>query len=174
MRGKVFGIVNLLCIDPGTDTSGFVILDNRTVLRAYKEIENTELVNELVRIRDQFYPYRMPALAYEMIASYGMPVGKSTFETCKWIGRFVQAYGATYCHAIYRKTDVCMALCGSTKAKDANIRQALLDRYEPLGGGKTPQIGTKKQPGPLFGVSSHAWSALAVGHAYLDKMEGKI
>lgn len=27
---------------------------------------------------------------------------------------------------------------------------------------KTIQVGTMKQPGPLYGMSSHVWSALAV------------
>ncbi|MNY62967.1 hypothetical protein D3C86_1998680 [compost metagenome] len=53
-------------------------------------------------------------------------------------------------------------LCKTPRAKDANVRQALLDMFPRTGGGKTPQIGTKAQPGPLFGVSSHAWAALGV------------
>ena len=62
---------------------------------------------------------------------------------------------------IYRM-DVKMYLCNNTRAKDGNIRQAIIDRYPANGGGKTPQIGTKKHPGPLYGVSKDVWSALAV------------
>jgi hypothetical protein len=51
---------------------------------------------------------------------------------------------------------------GNQRAKDPNIRQALLDIFPGTGGGATPQIGTKAKPGPLYGVTSHAWSALAV------------
>ena len=36
----------------------------------------------------------------------------------------------------------------------ANIRQALLDLIGPQ--------GTKKAPGPTYGVRSHEWAALAV------------
>lgn len=101
-------------------------------------------------------------LAIEMIASYGMPVGREVFETCVWIGRFQQAWHSPEdVRLVYRK-DVKLHLCGTAKAKDANVRQALLDLYPRTGGGATPQIGTKAKPGPLYGVSSHAWPALAV------------
>ncbi|MGM3268072.1 hypothetical protein ACS2UZ_27095, partial [Bacillus cereus group sp. BC255] len=69
------------------------------------------------------------SVAIEMIASYGMPVGKEVFETCVWIGRFsercnlVQNFMPTL---IYRK-DVKIHLCGTTKAKDPHIRQRLID-----------------------------------------------
>lgn len=101
-------------------------------------------------------------LAIEMVASYGMAVGKEVFETVRWIGRFQQAYhDPDAVHLVYRK-DVKMHLCGTTKAKDPNVRQAIIDLFPATGGGKTPQIGTKSQPGPLYGVSSHAWPALGV------------
>ena len=35
------------------------------------------------------------------------------------------------------------------------------------GGDKTSAVGTKKNPGPLYGVSSHAWQALGVVCAHV-------
>ena len=40
-------------------------------------------------------------------------------------------------------------------SEDAKRCRALIDRFPRLGGGKTPQIGTKAQPGPLYGLTSH-------------------
>ena len=59
-----------------------------------------------------------------------MAVGKEVFDTCVWIGRFIQQaeeIGKGYSY-IYRK-DEKMNICHSMKAKDSNIRQALIDRF---------------------------------------------
>ena len=86
-----------------------------------------------------------------------MAVGKDVFETCLWIGRFIQCAGADRVRLVYRK-DVKLHICNHPRAKDANIRAAIIDRY----GGKAEAVGTKKSPGPLYAVKSHAWAALAV------------
>jgi hypothetical protein len=53
-----------------------------------------------------------------------------------------------------------MALCHNARANDANIRQALIDRYGPP--------GTRLHPGLLYGVVRDIWAALALAVAYLD------
>ena len=40
------------------------------------------------------------------------------------------------------------------RAKDGNVRQALIDLIG--------EQGTKKNKGPTYGISSHSWAALAV------------
>ncbi len=98
--------------------------------------------------------------AIEMIASYGMAVGREVFETCVWIGRFQEAieqHGGLV-RLIYRR-DVKLYHCQSARANDANIRAALIDRYGP---GRERAIGIKRSPGPLFGIKADVWSALAV------------
>lgn len=99
-----------------------------------------------------------------MIASYGMAVGAEVFETCVWIGRFMQAHPDLNMHRI-KRGDVKMHLCHSMRAKDANIRQALIDR---LGA-----PGTKKNPGKTYGVSGDVWAALAVAVTYHDQQTQK-
>ena len=92
----------------------------------------------------------------ESVECYGMAVGKSVFQTCYTIGRIMQVAGDRF--VLMTRREVKLHLCNSARAKDANIRQALLDRW----GGKAVAIGNKKNPGPLHGVKSHAWSALAL------------
>jgi hypothetical protein len=143
----------LLSIDPGTDKSGWVILEDGRV--SSSDVSPNTGVLELVSRWKE-------GLAIEMIAGMGMAVGQTTFDTCVWIGRFQQAYFQPDAVQFVYRRDVKLHLCGNSNAKDPNIRQALLDMFPRTGGGKTPQVGTKTMPGPLYGVSSHAWSALAV------------
>lgn len=70
-----------------------------------------------------------------------MAVGKEVFDTCLWIGRFtelaiLQGIGVEY---IYRKEEK-MNICQSMKAKDSNIRQALIDRFGVVGTKKNPRL----------------------------------
>lgn len=147
-------MTSILAIDPGTDKSGWVRLDDGRI--EMFGVDDNDFVLDIVSNTTS------ADIAIEMIASFGMAVGREVFETCVWIGRFVQAAKNPEAVQLIYRRDVKLHLCGSSKAKDPNIRQALLDMFPRTGGGATPQVGTKKQPGPLFGVSSHAWSALAV------------
>lgn len=160
--------MNLLSIDPGPEVSGAVLLDTSEnpprVIQPWSSI-GTKYLRHLCVDRQHLVGtawHWIDHLAIEMISSYGMPVGREVFETVLWVGRLMECFGADDTSLIYRM-DVKLALCGQTRAKDANVRQALLDLYPRTGGGKTPQIGTAKQRGPLYGVASHAWPALALG-----------
>lgn len=146
--------LTILALDPGTDQTGWAFTDGEDVFASGVN-PNADIFGVMRRTAPQI-------LAIEMIASYGMPVGREVFETCVWIGRYVQAWHSPEdVQLVYRK-DVKLHLCGTNKAKDGNVRQAILDLFPRTGGGATPQIGTKAKPGPLFGVSTHAWPALGV------------
>ena len=53
---------------------------------------------------------------------------------------------------------------GKKGNKDAMVRAALIELH---GGTRQVAIGTKQNPGPLHGVSSHAWQALGVVATHL-------
>lgn len=156
---------SVLAIDPGTEESGWCLYhpDGRVLGSGVKPNDIM-----LLEIRHS----AADALALEMVASYGMPVGREVFETVRWIGRFQQAWRSPEAVQLVYRKDIKLHLCGTPRAKDSNIRQALLDRFARTGGGKTPQIGTKASPGPLYGVSGHAWAALAVA-VYINDTEAR-
>lgn len=139
----------ILAIDPGPTDSGYALYHGGSVSGC------GVLGNEhMLAVVESWGMADGNQCAIEMIASYGMAVGREVFETCVWIGRFQQMWrNPKAVRLIYRK-DVKLHLCGSPRAKDTNIRQALID--------KLGAPGTKKAPGPTYGVKSHAWPALAV------------
>ena len=145
----------IFAIDPGPETSGWVVFDRGTVVG--KGIDaNPNVMSAARQVWGERDP---PMLAIEMIASYGMAVGAEVFETCVWIGRFLEAHerACGQCHRVFR-LEVKRALCNDSRANDANIRKAILDRF----GGGGAAIGKRSAPGPLYGVTGHMWAALAV------------
>lgn len=144
----------ILAIDAGNIESGYCLIEKGT----YKPIEFGKINNEQMLMK--VIELKYDKLILEMVASYGMPVGASIFETCVWIGRFIQARNCPDYEYIYRKEEK-MNLCYSMKAKDSNIRQALIDRFG--------EVGTKNNKGFFYGFKKDIWSAFAVGCTYLDK-----
>lgn len=153
----------ILAIDPGDAQSSVVTYDAQIARpTAHATLPNIEV---LKRIRDA-RSAEVSRVVVEMIASYGMPVGAEVFETCVWIGRFIHCADSCGLHTdrVFRR-EVKAHLCHDSRAKDSNIRQALIDIYGP---GKDAAIGKKATPGPLYGFSGDAWAALAVARTYAD------
>lgn len=140
----------ILGIDPGPKEHAFVWWD-----ADYKQVIDlqTRPSFEAMIATDKHHMLcKVRSVACEWIESYGMAVGQEVFRTVAGIGWLAGTIG-TEVRLVPRKA-VKMHLCSSMRAKDANIRQSLIDRFGA--------VGTKKAPGPLFGVSSHYWAALAV------------
>lgn len=163
-RARAHVLPRILAIDPGNEQSGWVIYGGGRV-EASGVFSNQRM---LTLIENEAHPGAV--MAIEAMSSYGMAVGKEVFETCVWAGRFVQAWRRPEEVMMVYRRDVKLYLCNSVKAKDSNVRLALLDMFPRTGGGKTPQIGTAKQQGPLYGVSSHAWAALGVAVTVADRI----
>lgn len=147
--------LKLMAIDPGYTKSAWV------------SFSAGQIVAGAIRENEKLLPFFADAgadggyLAIEDIQSYGMAVGREVFDTCVWIGRFIQAWGGSSDHwdRVPRR-EAKLRLCGNSRAKDANIRQALLDLYGP---GKDKAVGLKHSKGPLYEIKTHLWSALAIG-----------
>lgn len=162
--------MRIMAIDPGPTHSAFVVWDGITLLDFGKH-ENLEMLAIVRGLKGwQTNAPVVTVLVIEMIASYGMPVGAEVFETCVWIGRFMERHGCTRTQSRLTRIEVKSHLCHSAKATDANIRQALIDRF----GGKQKALGCKRDPGPLRGVTGDCWAALAVAVTYWDKQHAEI
>ena len=145
----------ILAIDPGDVKSAYSLLDSNYHILDKGLLDNNELLKLMNKID-------FDILAIEMIASYGMEVGKTVFDTCVWIGRFIQVTESRNIKwtQIYRIEEK-QFICHDSRAKDANIRQALIDRFGI--------VGTKKNPGWFYGFKKDIWASYAVGVVYLDK-----
>lgn len=160
----------ILAIDPGNTESGYVLVeydqkDIRKVLDVGK-IPNEKLGEKMA----MDFPLASN-FAIEMVQGMGQPVGQEVFDTCVWIGRFWEialfaGVGIMDKQKVYRREEK-LYLCGHSQAKDANIRQALVDRYAT--GQPNFGKGTKKNPGFFYGFSADMWQAMAVAVTYFDK-----
>lgn len=149
--------MTILAIDPGTKQSGWVQYDPQLKRVHSCGISPNEHVLERIRVTGGYVMAKMIeplTLAIERFEARGMPIGDESIETLIWTGRFMQAWHRPAEVWMVKRSAVKLHLCGTNRAKDPNVMQALLDCVGPK--------GTKKEPGPTFGVSSHAWAALGV------------
>lgn len=163
----------VLAIDPGNIQTAYVLMDREYRPLRFGKVENGFLRRIIADITTEHNLQRFKAggllvTVIERVSGYGMPVGKEVFETCEWVGRFTEL--AEVVEYVYRK-DVKINLCGQCRAKDPNVRQALIDRFavHDLKNGK----GTKGNPDWFYGFKSDIWAAYAVGVTYLDKIRGE-
>ena len=192
---------DLIAIDPGNKVSAWVVFrpwrhpDGKSSpfkIISFGRLENTNLRMYLRRIpKDKRVKSR---LITEMLRARGMPTSNEEFETCVQIGRVIQAWlPGTWSYAF--RGDIKLCLCGDSRAKDPNVRQALIE----LWGGEKRALGGKKcskckgkgwfgagrpvctgchgegweiKPGPLNNIASDEWAALAV--AYWWVAEGTV
>lgn len=149
----------VLAVDPGNKESAYCFVDADTLQPGkFGKVCNKELLSIInLCVYD--------CIVIERVASYGMAVGRDVFETCEWVGRFTQAALPLDADYIYRK-DEKLHICGDSKAKDSNIRRALIDRFaqHDLKNGK----GTKSNPDWFYGFAADCWAAYAVALTYIE------
>lgn len=157
--------MRVFAIDPGNIQSAYCVVDADTL----RPLDFGKIPNEELRdyIRGFIFDEEDRAVV-EMVQSFGLAVGREVFDTCVWVGRFSERLDRKLLHptdTIYRK-DEKLHICGNTKAKDANIRQALIDRFakHDLKNGK----GTKKEPDWFYGFRADIWAAYAVALTYIE------
>lgn len=152
-------IPTIVGIDPGTTESAWCCYDPEYLGVVKCCIEPNEKILE--RVYECSTWNIRPVLVVEEFRNFGMTVGLSTFRTVRWSGRFEEAAisSGVRIEWLPRKT-VTLKLCGSSRAKDVNVRAALIDAVGPP--------GRKSDPGPTYGVSKHGWSALALAYVFSE------
>lgn len=158
-----------LCIDPGTTKTGWVIFDPLAEKPVEAGWEDNATV--LWRIENMNFHDRV---IMETFAAQGMPLGDSSLQTVRWEGRFVEralmSRGIEVDHITRRAIKI--AICGSSRAKDSNIRAAMVDMYAFAWSNIGNGLGVKDNPSPLAclrsgkGATAHTFAALAVAAAW--------
>ena len=162
--------MKIFAIDPGNIQSAYCVMDGDYNLIEFGKDVNAAVGTKMLSWIERPY-VEIDAVILERVASYGMPVGREVFDTCEWIGRFAQkAEQWTRTDFIYRQ-DEKLYICHDSRAKDTNIRAALIERFakHDFKNGK----GTKNNPDYFYGVSADCWAAIAVAVTWLDMQKEK-
>ncbi len=201
-----------LAIDPGTTKSAWVVIDDACKPVAWAWEENDAVLQrhrvndggfpEFEVVIDHGYQYLQLGaggdtdLVIEDVTNMGMAVGKDVFETVRWSGRFDYRQTARF----ISRPEVKLHICGSPRAKDPNVKQAIIDNYGgqevAIGGVKCPKCkgrawygrgrmpceacdatGFETPKGILYdfsksGMGSHGWSSLGVALTYVGSSDG--
>lgn len=149
--------MRVFAIDPGSEQSGWVLLDTqpRLVLVDSGIHPNGDMLDW---IRDG---QRADVLAIEVAESFGQKVWAQVFVTTRWVGRMQQVWRQPDQVELVTRSQVKLCVAGKRAAKDADIRQCLIDRIG--------DVGRKATPGPLYGMRSHCWPALGVAVTVLEQ-----
>jgi len=144
--------VRITAIDPGTTESAYVVWNGSEILDMGIKFN--------VQVLMYLYDRTIGDLVVEQVRCYGMTVGASTLDTVFWSGRFCEGWPGDW--SIMPRMDVKMHLCHDSRAKDKNIRQALIDRFEPT-------LKPRQRPKTVLkGVGTHLWAAMALAVTWWD------
>ena len=154
----------IYAFDPGPRSSGFVAYDTEAgaVKSSEKAIENEEALSLILDLA----PFgSQVVVAVERVQAQGI-AGNDIMRTCEWSARFAQAaLGAGLRLRWHYRREVCRHLDVSGGGKDAQVRARCIELH---GGDRRSAQGVKKAPGPLYGVSGHAWQALGLALLVAD------
>lgn len=165
--------MKLLALDPGNVKTGFVLYESTP--DAERVLESGEPFNEdlLLRLRSGMdATLRDAELVIELIDQGGQ-ASRTLFQSCIWSGRFAEAWEQSVgvlcrggpahrarAHWVTR-SEAKNHLTRKPQSGDKEVRAALIQRFGPQ--------GTKRNPGPLCGVTGHKLAALCVAVAYADQ-----
>ena len=158
--------MTVFAIDPGNEYSAYCVMNDRYELIEFAKLPNNECMSKMLE-----WLGKTDNVVIERMLSYATNVGKTTFETCEWIGRFSQEAEKKTTVSYINRKDEKMYMCGTMNANDTSIRHALIDRFakHDFRSGK----GTAKHKDFFYGVSHDCWSSICIAVVYLDMQKEK-
>ena len=168
-------IERIVAIDPGSVTHGLVVVrttgpgyGDNTVDYVKKDAQWRDVQREVTNLETDL------RLGRALIACERVAPGQSSWtltQTTEVVGRIIQlhdrlTFGHDRAEPLYAMTrrEVLSLLRISAKGakRDSMVRHTMIEMH---GGDRRTAIGNNNNPGPLHGVTSHAWAALAVAVA---------
>ena len=153
-------------IDPGPLKCGLVRYDtdDKRVVESFKDADVDFVLRYIGKSQAQH-------IGIERVQSYGI-AGGDLLRTSEVVGRLWQQafrqdhYAIEGGLSLHYRRDVLRFLDVTGKgSRDSLVRARLIEMH---GGTRAEAQGSKRNQGPLYGVSSHAWSALAVALTAAD------
>lgn len=146
-------------LDPGYRESAMVMYDGKSIWQ-HAIVENETMLSWL---KTASLPEHVLVIEEMQLFASNYGVGREIFDSVFWSGRFAQIFQPHRCERLLRSK--VRGHLGCSKGGDSAVRAALIDRFGPY---KEQAIGRKATPGPLFGLKSHEFSALAIAVTYWD------
>lgn len=143
----------IMSIDPGTTRTAFMFYHPMTsTWGRFGKVPNDRVLAELLASRPEL-------VVCEDMQSMGRPVGAEVFATVRFTGRIQQiCFSEEIPFHLIKRTTIKKFLCPKMRAKDKDVRAALIKIYG--------QQGSKSDPGPTYGIANDVWSALAIAHVF--------
>ena len=153
----------ITAIDPGPRTSGWVRYDatRRELIASVAAWDRNRLLWEVEHdIAD--------LTVVEEVACYGQRIGREVMRTIECVA--LVEHASLVETVRLTRPEVIRHFCGVRNAPKGQVNAALYDRF---GGSRSAAVGTKSKPGPLHGMTGHAFDALALAIAYSEGLRPK-
>jgi hypothetical protein len=151
----------LVSIDPGTTHSAFMRFNPRSMTwDRFGKVPNAIVLTRLFTLQPEM-------VVCEDMQAMGRPCGAEVFATVRYTGRIQQiCFTEGIPFHLIKRTTVKKFLCPKMRAKDKDVRAAMIALYGPQ--------GSKKEPGRTYGIANDVWSAFAIAHVFTETvLKGK-
>ena len=162
--------MRVLGIDPGPTTHGAVLYDTVERRVVWSDKAATQDQVEAVALEHDWQTFRIVIERPAAMGAIGSGVVGHMLDTAWSAGAMSEAlllHGFIVQEMTRREVLRHLGVLSGKGAADSRVRAACIADHEVPGG--MPAVGRKGSPGPLYGVSSHAWQALGLVLAFLHK-----